>query len=156
MIEYHPFDLIERVMDAKNWCFTRTSEDEIVLTVGGQSGEYLVFFIWNSDLRAIQILCHFDIVFDQDNQNALIELVMGLNQRLWLGNFDLDRACERVLFRYTVVMPSKQEGLTEYLENVIRLVFFECERYYPSFLLLTHGGTLEEAFIMTLEVCGRA
>ncbi len=57
----HPVDIIEHIASINDWNFERQDDDEISISVRGSWSDYLVSFIWLSDLESLHFACAFDL-----------------------------------------------------------------------------------------------
>ena len=155
-IIHHPLDLLQRLIRFNNnWIGQRSSEDEMVVAIPRRWCNYVLHFVWQHDMQALQFTCHFDFVLPEDKQTKLYELLKILNQHVLLGHFGISENAESLTFRYTLLLAHEFEDILEQLQHVIESAIRECERYYPAVLLILYEGrSIPEALAMTLEVEG--
>ncbi len=137
--ETHPIDCVEEVLTANNWTFERTHDDELVVEVSGKGSAYRLFFIWQENMNALQFGCHYDVTIDENNIKAASETVLAINQNLWIGHFDLPKETRTPIFRYTCIFHGAgRASAAETIEDMVDISLVQCERYYPTFDLLTN------------------
>ncbi len=68
------------------------------------------------------------------------DLLAMLNNRLWLGHFDLEPQQGTPLFRYSVLARTERMPSVESLEDIVEIALTECERFYPAFQFVIWGG----------------
>ena len=73
-------------------------------------------------------------------QAPVYELLAAVNERLWLGHFDLGSDEEMPMFRHTVPLRGLSGASVEQLEDLVDSAFTECERFYPAFQFVIWGG----------------
>ena len=54
-IDPNPLEMIEKVVQANDWPFDRTSEKEIAVEVAGRWCDYRMFFSWRDDVEALAL-----------------------------------------------------------------------------------------------------
>ena len=154
----NPLDVLEELVNANEWHFDRSQDDEMVVEVGGQWCDYHLHFVWHPDLSAIYFSCLFDVKIPAPKRLATAELLAIINEKLWLGHFDLCSEDLVPLFRHTVLLRGAGGASVEQLEDLVDIALTECERFYPAFQFLLWGGrTPSEAVAAAiLETVGEA
>lgn len=136
----NPLDLLEDVMGANSWPFDRTGPDELVGEVSGHWCDYRLLFAWADDLMAMQFTCAMDMKVPIERRAEIRELLTLINDRLWLGHFNLCSDDAIPVFRHTVLLRGGTGASSEQLEDLVDIAVVECERYYPAFQLVIWGG----------------
>ena len=85
----NPLDVMEELVTANEWRYDRSTDQEMIVEITGQWCEYRMFFVWQEDLGAMYFSCLFDMRVPQQKKKEVAELLAMLNERLWLGHFDL-------------------------------------------------------------------
>ena len=85
----NPIDVLEELVNANEWRFDRSGDDEMVVEVPGRWSELRLFFVWQEDLSAMYFSCLFDLRVPEKKRVAAAELLSLINEKLWLGHFDL-------------------------------------------------------------------
>lgn len=153
----NPLDLIEQLVIAHEWPHDRQSDEDMAVEIAGKYCDYRLWFAWRPDIGALHLSVALDMKVQKAKRAQIIELLAALNERLWLGHFDL-WSDERVpMFRYTMLV--RGGGLTAgHVEEVVEIAVSECERYYPAFQFVIWGGkSAEEAVAASmLDTVGEA
>jgi hypothetical protein len=154
----NPLDVLEELVDANEWRFDRNSAEEMVVELSGRWSDYRLFFMWQEDLSAISFSCLIDLRVPAHRRAAFLELLGGVNEKLWLGHFDLSAEEPVPIFRHTVLLRGVGGVAVEQLEDLVDIAISECERFYPAFQFLLWGGkTPDEAVAAAmLETVGEA
>ena len=86
------------------------------------------------------------------------KLKILLNEKLWLGHFDLSSEDGMPMFRHTLLLRGAGPASVEQLEDLVDISVSESDRYYPAFQFVIWGGkTPKEALDAALiEVVGEA
>lgn len=137
---HNPLDILEEIVTANEWLFDRTNEDELVVELSGRWCQYRLFFVWQREIGALQFSCQFDMRVPDGKRGDVNDLLSLLNNRLWLGHFDLDTQQAMPLFRYTILARESRMPGVETLEDLVEIALTECERFYPAFQFVMWGG----------------
>lgn len=106
----NPLDLIEQLVIAHEWPHDRQSDEDMAVEIAGKYCDYRLWFAWRPDIGALHLSVALDMKVQKAKRAQIIELLAALNERLWLGHFDL-WSDERVpMFRYTMLV--RGGGLT--------------------------------------------
>ena len=86
------------------------------------------------------------------------ELLALINEKLWIGHFDITSKNGIPAYRHTVLSLLEHESLHYQLEDLVDIAIYECEKYYPAFQLLLFEDTkpLEALKISAFETIGQA
>lgn len=142
----NPLDLMEEIVAANDWAFDRTSNEEMLVEVAGRWCNYRLFFFWQDEISAMQFSCQFDMKVPAPKRPAMWELLATVNERLWLGHFDVDAEEHTPMFRHTTLLRGNHGASVEMLEDLVDIALTECERFYPAFQFVVWGGkSAEEA-----------
>ena len=136
----NPLDLLEELVNANDWAFERSSDCELAVQIAGQWGDYHMWFVWHEEVRAVYFACHVDARVPESKRPAVRELVVSLNERLWLGHFDFMAEDGVLLFRHTVPLRGTNGASVEQLEDLVDTAVLECDRLYPALQLVVWGG----------------
>lgn len=136
----NPLDILEQLVDANEWPFDRPSEAEMVIELAGRWSDYRLFVAWQESLGAVYVSCRVDIRVPERKRVAMAELLMLVNEKLWLGHFDLCSEERAPVFRHTVPLRGVGGASAEQLEDLVDIAFTECDRFYPAFQHLLWGG----------------
>jgi hypothetical protein len=117
-----------------------------------------MFFVWQREIGALQFTCQFDMKVPDAKRSDVNDLLAMLNNRLWLGHFDLDIQQNTPLFRYTVLARGERMPGVETLEDLVEIALTECERFYPAFQFVIWGGKRpgEAMAASMIDVAGQA
>ena len=100
----NPLDVLEELVDANEWQFDRNSAEEMMVELKGRWSDYRLYFVWQEDLSAISFSCIVDLRVPSHRRPAFLELLGGVNEKLWLGHFDLCVDEPVPMFRHTVLL----------------------------------------------------
>lgn len=153
----NPIDLVEEVVQANSWPHDRASDEEMVTEVAGRWCAYRLHFVWESSINALQYSCSFELKVPRARRAAVHELLAVVNERLWLGHFDLADD-KNPAFRQGVLLRGGQGASVEQIEDLMDISLAECERFYPAFHLVVWGGKVAKEAIASamIEPAGEA
>lgn len=154
----NPLDVMEELVTANEWRYDRSTDQEMIVEITGQWCEYRMFFVWQEDLGAMYFSCLFDMRVPQQKKKEVAELLAMLNERLWLGHFDLCSEENSPMFRHTTLLRGHAGATVEQMEDLMEAAVCECERYYPAFQFVVWGGKRPQEAIEAamLETVGEA
>ena len=142
----------------KKWSFSRADEYELVADISSKWCQYRLYFTWSENIKAISFTITFDLKFPQNKIIKAYELIGLINEKLWLGHFDITSKNGIPAFRHTILSNAESDYLHNKLENLVDIAIYECEKYYPAFqLLLFDDYPPENALEMSaIDAIGRA
>ena len=154
----NPIDIVEEVIYEKKWSFSRADEYELVADISSKWCQYRLYFTWSENIRAISFTITFDLKFPQTKIFKAYELIGLINEKLWLGHFDITSKNGIPAFRHTILSNADSDFLHKKLENLVDIAIYECEKYYPSFqqVLFDEIEPSESLLFTNFEVLGSA
>jgi hypothetical protein len=153
--QVNPLDLVEQIVAANDWPFDRRSDEEMAVEVPGRWCDYSLYFAWREDVGALHFTCAFDMRIPDAKRSNIHELLIHMNEKMWLGHFGLWVEEGVPMFRHAMLMRGLHEAGIEMLEDLVDVALAECERFYPAFQFVVWGGkgaaeALEAALIETV------
>ena len=136
----NPLDIVEEIVAANEWPFDRTSEDELVVEITGRWCDYRLYFMWRDDVSALHFTCAFDARVPHTRRRDANDLLALVNEKLWIGHFDVTSDEGMPMFRHTVPFRGQRGAAVEQLEDLVDVALNECERFYPAFQYVVWGG----------------
>ncbi len=129
----NPMNTVEEILNAQGWDFERLNEDEILLQVSGDNGNYDLQFTWQESVSALQMSIKTDIQYSQYQYSDAASVISAINSKMWLGHFEIsqDQLCPT--FRYACFM----RGMTsfngaDYLADIMEVALLSCEKHYAQ------------------------
>ena len=130
----NPIETLEAIATENKWPLEKISEDEASMECQGRWGVFNLGFLWQEDFQALLFSCTSDLRVPVEKVPAIKEMLFEINNKTWLGHFDLDDSDEKfVLFRYTSLMRGYTLNAQEHVEDLIELAMTEFDRFYPAF-----------------------
>ena len=100
----NPLDLVEQIVIANEWPFDRQTEDEMAVEITGKFCDFRLWFAWRPETAALHLSCALDMKVPAGRRANIYPLLAQLNERLWLGHFDLWTEESVPLFRHTLLV----------------------------------------------------
>ncbi len=140
----NPLDDIETILTSNDWDFERIDDDELTVGLNGNHGKYCLSFTWKEDFGAIQVRVQYDVAVHSSNLSKAANVLMTLNERLWLGHFEIPSHDNTPCFRYTCFLKSMTSSTHEQLENIVETALTQCENYHVTFKLLSQENAAND------------
>ena len=132
----NPIDVVEEVIYSKKWTFSRADDYELVAEIASKWCQYRFYFTWSEQIKAISLTVTFDLKFPHAKMKDAQELLALINEKLWIGHFDITSKNGIPAYRHTVLSYPEDEVLHHQLENLVDIAIYECEKFYPAFQLV--------------------
>ena len=154
----NPIDIIEEVIYSKKWAFSRAANHELVAEIETERCQYRLYFSWSEQIKAINFTVTFDLKFPLSSSKRIYELLARINEKLWIGHFDITSKNGIPAYRHTVLETYGNEMLYKQLEDLVDIAIYECEKYYPAFqLVLFEDSHPKDALkLCAFDTLGRA
>jgi hypothetical protein len=136
----NPLDVVERLASGNDWSFERASDDEITILVTGKWTDYQLSYTWMDDIEALHLACAFDIKVPERRRPDVQTLISMINERLWVGHFDLWPGEGMVMFRHALVLAGGSEASGQQCESLLSTALDTCERYFTAFQFVVWAG----------------
>jgi len=148
----NPIDLVEEVVLANEWRHDRTSDEEMLVEITGRWCDYRLLFVWQREMSALHFSCGFEMKVPRVRRAAVFELLATVNERLWLGHFDLAPDDSTPAFRHGLLLRGAGGTSVEQIEDLVDIALAECERFYPAFQFVVWGGKSAEEAIASAMI----
>lgn len=153
----NPLDLAEQILTERDWVYDRPESQELYADFAGAWCNYRIMLSWHEAFGALTFSCGMDTRIPARVMAKLYPLLAKINQKLWLGHFDLAEDLNCVEFRYSMLVKGAAVS-PEQVEDLLDIAVTECERFYPAFQSLIWGEkSADEVLDMVLlETQGEA
>lgn len=154
----NPLDLAEQLIAERDWLFDRPVEEELVAEVQSSWCNLRIWFAWQPDLGALIFSCAYDTKIPEKTRARIYPLLAAVNEKMWLGHFDIGAEDGMVMFRHALLLRGGQGATTEQLDDLMDIAITECNRFYPAFQSVLWGGnSVAQAIeIAMLDTVGEA
>ena len=153
-----PLEVIEFVAERGEMNTERVDGAELHVSVKSDWRDIAVWFAWREDAKIVQMGAPLELKVPALRMDEICRLLALINERVWLGHFDLWSEDKAIVYRNSAVLPAMSdldEGQAETLLAGVRDAF---NRFFPAFNYVLWGGkTPEEAIEACLyDVAGSA
>ena len=133
-------------------------DQKLVADISSKWCQYRLYFTWSEDVRAMSFTITFDLKFPKSKIFKAYELIGLINEKLWIGHFDITNKNGIPAFRHTILSSTDIDFLHKKLENLVDIALYECEKYYPSFqqVLFEDMQPIQALKLSDFEIVGRA
>jgi hypothetical protein len=158
LITVDPLDVVERVLLAENLTFDRTEDGDLAFTVAGDWKDYELWFAWRPEADCLQLCLSIDRRVEKKRLAEACELVNLVNQRVWVGHFEVWSDDGEVVFRQAMALPESERPTLAQTASMIDASIEAADRFYPAFnFMLSAGKSPQEAIAACMfETVGQA
>jgi len=135
-----PIDLIEALAEASNIESQRVDETEVHVCLGGAWKDISLWFSWRPDAQVLQIGAPLELKVPGTREAEVHKLLALVNERLWIGHFDLWGQEGGIVYRNGVVLSDEQGMAPNQAESLLRAAQEAFDQYYPAFNFCVWGG----------------
>jgi hypothetical protein len=137
---FDPLDVVEHVLAAENLEFDRTDDGDLAFALAGDWKDYELWFAWRPEADCLQLCLSLDMKSAREGRPEAFELLSLINQRVWLGHFELWADEGEIVFRHAMAMPSGDRPTLSQAASMIDAAVEAADRFYPAFDFLIRGG----------------
>ncbi len=146
LITLDPLEVVERVLSAENLTFDRTEDGDLAFTLKGDWKDYELWFAWRPDADCLQLCLSIDMKAGKTLRSAAHALINLINQRVWLGHFEVWAEDGEVVFRHSLALPGAERPSMAQTASMIDAAIEAADRFYPAFdFLIAQGKTPQES-----------
>jgi len=150
----NPLDVMAGIAGRNGWPLQSSGDDELMLGVGGKHADYQVFFTWMRELEIFHLACVFEMKIPESRRPEVQQLIARINERLWLGHFELWMEDGTVMFRESMLLVGGLSASPGQCQAMLSIALDTCERYFTAFEFVvaakTAGNALEIALFETV------
>lgn len=136
----HALDVVEQVIMSEQYAYERTPDGEIHFAVSGSWRDHQIWFAWSEGIETLHVCLGLDAKAPEEHRTKLCELVTRLNERMWLGHFDLWSDDGAIVYRNAIALPGEAGPHPHQIAAVIAAAVEAGERFYPAYNFLVWGG----------------
>jgi len=138
--DLNPLDIAEQLFEDRDWLFDRPVDEELVAEVATSWCNYRVWLTWQPDLQVLIFSCSFDAKYSEKHRKALYPLLASVNEKLWLGHFDICSTEGTITFRHALLLRGGSGASHQQIEDLMDIAITECDRFFPAFQSVAWGG----------------
>ncbi|MEM6849161.1 MAG: YbjN domain-containing protein [Pseudomonadota bacterium] len=140
IISDNPIDRIEEVANGNDWTYERANDDEITISVDGRWSSYHVAFTHMDEFESLHIAVAFDLKVTEPRTTEIVRLLALVNERMWMGHFDLWSKEGVVIFRHTQLLPSDETPAPSQVHALLTHAVETCDMHYQAFQFVVWAG----------------
>ena len=137
---FDPLDVVEHVLNAENLEFDRTEDGDLAFALAGDWKDYELWFAWRPEADCLQLCLSLDLRAGKRMRNLAHELLSLINQRVWLGHFELWVEDGEIIFRHAMALPTGERPTLAQAASMIDAAVEAADRFYPAFDFLLKGS----------------
>ena len=145
-----PLDAFEAVAGLLEMEAERVDDAELHVALPGAWRDAGVWFTWRPELSTIQMGAPLDLKVPDNRLADAARLVALVNERLWVGHFDLWSEDNAIVYRNAMITPGDGALDAHQAQMVIRGAAEAIDRFFPAFNYLIWGGKTPE---QAIEAC---
>jgi hypothetical protein len=139
-----PLESVEAAAAALSYDVERVDAAELHLSVPGVWRESGLWFTWRSEVSTLQMGAPLDLKAPASRVLEACRLVALVNERLWIGHFDLWSDDLAFIYRNAIVLP--ESGALDRVQArcLIEGAGEAIDRFFPAFNYFVWGGRTPE------------
>jgi hypothetical protein len=152
-----PLDVVEHVLTAENLDFDRTDDGDLAFALTGDWKDYELWFAWRPEADCLQLCLSLDVRAKKSKRGAAYELVSMINQRVWLGHFEVWAEDGEVVFRHAMALATGDRPTLAQAASMIDTAVEAADRFFPAFDFMLKGKSPTDAIAACMfETIGSA
>ncbi|MEM6898645.1 MAG: YbjN domain-containing protein [Pseudomonadota bacterium] len=156
--ENETIDAIEQALAHTDWDYERDESGGVQCIAATRWGEIGALFAVREEPAALHFSMTLDVKPQATRQSVIGELILSINERLWLGHFDYWIEDHVILFRHTIPLGGRAAPMPTEIHAVMMAGLDAVERFVPAFnFVIWAGKTPAEALAAVMfETDGEA
>jgi len=135
-----PLDALERAAVGLEFEMERVGDGELHVALPGVWRDIGLWFTWRPELSTLQMGAPLDLKAPAGRLCDAAHLVTMVNERLWVGHFDLWADDNGIVYRNAAVLPANGALDKGQARALIHAVSEAVDRFYPAFNFFIWGG----------------
>ena len=149
-LKCNSIDITESVATKLDLAYQRVDDNEISIVLMGEKTDYELTVILKADYEIIYFSCDLDIVAPADKYALITEAIVKVNERIWVGHFDLITNNNRIVYSLTIPFISSFLVDESIMESIMELISDECDKFSHYFLMILETSDFSDFAISTL------
>lgn len=135
-----PLDALETAAIGLECDVERVGERELHVMLPSVWRDIGLWFTWRPELATLQIGAPLDLKAPMARLAETSQLITMVNERVWVGHFDLWTDDNSIVFRNAAILPPHGALDPAQAEALIKSVSEAIDRFFPAFNFLIWGG----------------
>ena len=106
----------------------------------GSWSDHELWFAWNSSNETLHLCLSLDAKTPPEARARVFELVSLLNERMWLGHFDVWSEDQTIVYRCALPLPDASAPSRSQIACMVAAALDAGERFYPAYNFLVWAG----------------
>jgi len=140
LITLDPLEVVERVLSAENLDFDRNDDGDLAFTLTGDWKAYELWFAWRPEADCLQLCLSVELKAPTALRAAAQDITNRINQRVWLGHFEVWGETGDIIFRHALALPEGERPSMAQTAMLIDAAMEAADRFYPALDFLINGG----------------
>jgi len=154
----NPLDAVEQMLMHHDIAYDRPVEEEVVAETPGHWCQHKLWYRWEEALGLLVFTCSLDVRVPKASRPKIYALLGELNEKLWLGHFEICSEDGAVMFRHSLLAKESVDVSNEQVDALLEIATTECDRFYPALqAVLWANKPIDEAIELAMfDTCGEA
>lgn len=139
-----PLAALENAAEGLGFEMERVADAELHIMLPCVWRDLGLWFTWRPELSTLQMGAPIDLKAPVGRLEEASHLVTMVNERLWIGHFDLWADDHSIVFRNAAILPDGGVLDEKQSETLISAAVEAVDRFYPAFNFLVWGGKAPE------------
>ena len=137
---HHPLDALEAAAERVEFEKERIEDNELHIMLPSVWRDICLWFTWRAELSTLQMGAPIDLKAPASRLEEASHLITMVNERLWVGHFDLWADDHSIVLRHSAILPETGALGAGQADGLIRAAGEAVDRFYPAFNFLVWGG----------------
>ncbi|MEM7663018.1 MAG: YbjN domain-containing protein [Pseudomonadota bacterium] len=138
--ENETVEAIEQALAHTDWDYERDESGGVQCIAATRWGEIGALFAVREEPAALHFSMTLDVKPQAAKQSVIGELILAINERLWLGHFDYWVDDHVILFRHTIPLGGRSAPSPTEVHAVMSAGLEAVERFVPAFNFVIWAG----------------
>lgn len=128
-------DVAEAVATKMNMLCSR-SDNEFVVQL--RNGKFMLSVFVRSDYDVMHFSCDLKLTVPKSKLNAILKAIAQVNERIWVGHFDLLSTDNSIVYSLTIPFMSSFVVDKSLVASIYQSISDDCDKFYNYFFMLVH------------------
>lgn len=133
-----PIDELEDIASGQNLPYLRFGQDELMIRYPDSWENFQSFWTWDREMQTLDVVASSLLKFEEEDLVNIYELLTLINNRLWIGHFDLTDEGSPT-YRHTLMLRGVGGSTMELVEDLFAITLAEYQRFFPAFQYVVEG-----------------
>lgn len=140
-------DTIENALKKQDYKYSRLEESELDVSI---PPNYNLTILLRNDYNILHFSNDLNIICPEDRLAVAEDSIIKVNERIWLGHFDLLSMDNRIVFSFSLPFADTIVLDEDYIEDILFMILDESDRFYHYFKMILSDKQIPNFSIGTL------